>query len=341
MNNYYCVMPFFGLELQPGFTTSCCLLPTNSNIEQVRQEMLEGKRPTACKKCWSLEDRGIESDRVIKNKSFDYYANKDIRVLEQDCKNKKFSPQIIKIYTSTLCNSTCVTCSPRFSTAWASLKGVPVVNQTVEDERMSCINWTDVKMLSLLGGEPLYEKRNLAILEKLDQVGNHDCFIDMTTNASVTLSSKHLSMLSKFKKVNFCLSIDGIGKEFEYIRYPLKWSTVESNIKTYKEAGIALSVSFTISNLNILSYDDITSWFKSMDLPYNHNLVSHPQHFSINSLPKQVKNQLPFVREHRAEDDEYFAMFVKEIEKQDQLKKISIKDYLPALSKVIDDFGKH
>ena len=341
MNEYYCVMPFFGLELQPGVTTPCCLLPNDANISQVQQTMLDGKRPQECRKCWDLEDRGFESDRMIKNKSFDYYTDKDIEFLEQECKDKKFSPQILKIYTSTLCNSTCVTCNPKFSTAWASLKGIPIVNQTINNSRLDTINWEEVKMLSLLGGEPLYEKKNLEILEKLYQVGNHDCFIDVTTNASVKLSDKHLSMLSKFKKVNFCLSIDGIGKEFEYIRYPLKWDAVESNIAEYRKAGISLSISFTISNLNILSYDKITHWFKSNGLPYNYNLVTHPRLFSVNSLPEQVKQGLPFVRSHQSEDSGYFDMFVNELESQDKLKGINVKDYLPELSKVIDNFRKY
>ena len=132
MNDHFCVMPFFGQEISPNQSkeVSCCLLPAQTDIDAVRDEMLKGNKPKECSKCWNLELSGIESDRLIKNRTYDFYADKDINIVEQECKQGKYSKQIVKIYTSKLCNSTCVTCNPQFSTAWASLKKVKIINKT-------------------------------------------------------------------------------------------------------------------------------------------------------------------------------------------------------------------
>ena len=331
-------MPFYGAEYNPfGFTTPCCLLPGGTDIALLQSDILNDKRPTACQKCWHLEDQGKTSDRQLKNSAFDIYSNKDIRFIEEDCRNSKFSPRIIKLYTSNLCNSTCVTCAPIASTAWATLKKIKafkIINQSILDS----VPLADAIMITFVGGEPLYEKKNFELLEKLIEVGNTACFISMTTNGSVELTTHQLNILKQFNNVNLCLSIDGIGPVFEYMRYPLKWSTLLTNIEIYRNANINLSVSYTISNLNILYYNETIEWFEQVGLPYNHNIVDYPLHFSVNALPEAIKKQLSLslLRSHRLSDDLQFTKCLNEIKKQDQLKNISINDFLPEFVNMIN-----
>jgi sulfatase maturation enzyme AslB (radical SAM superfamily) len=338
MNKSFCVMPFYGAEYnQSGFTTPCCLLPSHTNIAQLQEEILDDKRPAACQKCWHLEDQGNTSDRQLKNAMFDFYTDKAIQFVEEDCRNGKFSPRIIKLYTSNLCNSTCVTCGPTASTAWATLKKIKtfkITNQSILDS----VVLTDATMITFVGGEPLYEKKNFELLEKLIEIGNTACFISMTTNGSVELTPYQLNILKQFNNVNLCLSIDGIGPVFEYMRYPLKWSTLLDNIEIYKNSNINLSVSYTISNLNILYYNETIEWFEQLGLPHNHNMVDYPLHFSVNALPEETKKQLPvsLFRVHESSDDLQFAKCLNEIKKQDQLKNISIDDFLPEFVNMIN-----
>ena len=154
MNDYFCVLPFFGAEYTPsGFTTPCCLLPANTDIKQLQTEMLSGKRPIACQKCWTLEDQGKISDRQLKNSAFDFYTNRDIQFIEKDCQDENFSLQILKLYTSNLCNSTCVTCGPGASSAWATLKKVKTF-EIISQDHLDSIPYKDLVMLSFVGGEP-------------------------------------------------------------------------------------------------------------------------------------------------------------------------------------------
>ena len=335
MNDSFCVLPFYSTEYQYNGTTPCCLVPVGTDVTLLQSEMLAGQRPKICQQCWTLEDQGITSDRQIKNQTFDFYSNRAIELIKQDCSEGKFSEQIVKINSSTLCNSTCFTCKDlNASSSWATLLGKKkeiVINPCDQSK----INWADLKMLSLLGGEPLYDSANFDRLEHLIAVGNTDCFISIVTNGSVELTDQQLSILKQFKNLNFCLSIDGVGPVFEYLRYPLKWPRLLSNIELYRSLGIQLSASYTISNLNIAYYDETVSWFESQGLEYNHNVINYPRHYSPNALPKHIKESLKSVAhlftDHTASDDADYLKLLEDIDLQDKLKNISIQDYLPKL----------
>ncbi len=310
MKNTFCVLPFYGLELQPTGVTPCCLLPNGTDIKQVRRDSLTGVQNPACDKCWSLEAENKISNRIIINKTFDFLTDQDISIVEHNCRDDYYSPEIVKLYTSNLCNSTCVTCGPRFSTAWSTLESKPVYN-ILPDSRIK-LDYDKIKIINFVGGEPLFEKKNYEVLNNLIQVGNTDCLIDIVTNGSVQLSDEQLNIIKQFKRVNFCLSIDGIGSVFEYLRYPLKWDQLVKNINTFQSLNINLSASYTVSKLNILYQDQTIRWFESMGIPYNFNPVHYPSYFSPTTTdPCELKK------------------LKEELARQDLLKGIDIRDYLP------------
>jgi sulfatase maturation enzyme AslB (radical SAM superfamily) len=335
MNDNFCVLPFFGAEYkESGFDSPCCLMtPSNRSIEQIRKDFNDNQRPVECNKCWINEDSGRESDRQIKNRAYDFYADRDLRYVKEDCSKGLYSQQIIKLYTSTLCNSTCATCSSYHSTAWAALEGKSIELKKISTRTLDHINFAHVKMLSFVGGEPLYEKLNFDILDQLVDANNTNCYISMVTNGSTKITPSQCDTLSKFKNLNFCLSIDGVGPVFEYLRYPLEWDMLLNNIQLYKSMGIQLSVSYTISNLNVLYHNETVKWFKDNNLQFNHNIVYTPAHFHPNVLPNKLKQDLTLSKffTHLV-DPPLLDQFVAEVQRQDQIKGISINDYLPKLS---------
>lgn len=325
MSSTFCVMPFYGAEYSHnGYRGPCCLMTPGYDVTSIREDMLNGRKPSNCAACWYLEEKGIKSDRQLKNESYDFYADTDIRQVFDNCKNGIFTPQIIKIYTSNLCNSACVTCNELFSTHWQSVKRLPIQLNTISQFELDKIEFSNIKMLSLIGGEPLYDKNIFDILQKLLEVNNLDCFVSMTTNGSISLTKKHIDILSKFKNLSICVSVDGIGPVFEYMRYPLKWKDVENNIQQYKQIAKYVSISYTLSNVNILYYDETIAWFKENNLSFNHNLVKIPNYFNINALPEKVKKQYPslssFFKPNSKQDDILFKTAVLKLNEQDQLK---------------------
>jgi sulfatase maturation enzyme AslB (radical SAM superfamily) len=306
---------------------------SDRSIEQIRKDFIDNRRPVECNKCWSNEDSGRESDRQIKNQSYDFYADRDLRYVKEDCSKGLYSQQIIKLYTSMLCNSTCSTCSSSHSTAWAALEGKTIELKKIPTQTLNQIDFAQVKMLSFVGGEPLYEKFNFDILEQLVRAGNTNCFVSMVTNGSTRITPSQINTLSKFKNLNFCLSIDGVGPVFEYLRYPLEWDTLLNNIQLYRSLGIQLSVSYTVSNLNVLYHNETVKWFVDNNLQFNHNIVYSPVHFHPNVLPRELK-QDPTLSKFftQSVDQTLLDQFVAEVQRQDQLKGISINNYLPKLS---------
>ena len=334
MNNYFCVLPFFSYEITQNNSENiyCCKLPTNTNIDHVRQSILNQQRSTACSTCWKLEDQGLNSERQLHNSAFDFYLDRDLEKIEQDAVAGLYSSQIIKLSTSNLCNGTCVTCGSYASSAWASLENKKINYKKIGQDLIEKINWKDIKQLSFVGGEPLLEKLNFEILDRLIDTNNTDCFVSIVTNGSCELTSSQFQTLSKFKNLNICLSIDGIGPVFEYMRFPLKWNVLLENIEKFKTISKQLSVSYTLSNVNIMYYQETVDWFNSQGLQFYHNLVTTPEHYNINSLPKSAKSNptiAQFFREHRPSDDVLFKKATVDLERQDRLKNIDCRNFVP------------
>ena len=324
----FCVNPFYSLEIPEN--TSCCLLPRFADVERIKQQMLDGKRPPDCAKCWNLEDSGRNSDRLLKNKTLDFYSNIDLHQLLKLAQDNKNKTTMYKIDTSNACNATCVTCGEHLSTGWQQLlnnndiiatsKKWTVDKQTLD----SNIDYNEAKCIVFRGGEPLLSNQNFVVLEKLIQAGNTDCFISFVTNGSIRPTAKQTELIKQFTTVNFCFSIDGIGPVFDYLRYPLEWSVVEDNVQWARQQGFVVSVSYTKSNLNRLYEDETFKWLDKFDIDYLINPVYVPNYFAPQIWPG---------------DDAYKSKLweacKQEIARQDQLKGISINDYLPELAAIL------
>jgi sulfatase maturation enzyme AslB (radical SAM superfamily) len=345
MNNYFCVLPYYSFELGMGHQKNifCCKLAPRSDIEQVRNSIRNKSRSPHCTACWDLEDHGLQSERQVHNSTFDYLLDRDIESIENDAVQGHYNTKIIKLHTSNICNGTCVTCGSGSSSAWASLESKKISYQIAPDSMLDTINWAEAVQLSFVGGEPLLEKKNFGILEHLIALGNTKCFISIVTNGSVELSTKQLAVLSAFPNINICLSIDGVGQSFEYLRYPLSWDLFNTNLKRFKEFSDNISVSCMISNLNVYYYTDMVDYFKSEGLNYICRPIVFPDYFSPGNLPESAKVKIIQHNKKYQKDVEHFVSvttptpeslhaFTHEITRQDGLKEIKIEQYLPELT---------
>jgi sulfatase maturation enzyme AslB (radical SAM superfamily) len=260
---------------------------------------------------------------------------------------------MVKSVTSNTCNSTCVTCGSGPSSAWAPLERklniIPRTSTSITKEKIDNeLNLKNLITINFVGGEPLYEKLNFYILEKLIEYNNTNCFITFTTNGSVDLDQNKKDLLKKFKNVSFNISIDGLGPVFEYMRFPLKWDKLLENLEFFRTITDNNSVSHTTSNLNVLYHHETVEWFKKENLNYHFNPVINPSHFRPSALPRTVKEyifkkfghtkDLEFFigSPHTDQDDKDFYTMLDRISLQDQVKNISIKNYLPELADLID-----
>jgi sulfatase maturation enzyme AslB (radical SAM superfamily) len=203
------------------------------------------------------------------------------------------------------------------------------------------LDHAQLRVAAFHGGEPFLSSTNFELLEQILDHDNDDCFVSFVTNGSFDLTKQQKYILSKFKRVNFCFSIDGIGSVFEYMRYPLSWSKTLHNITWAQDQGIDVSASYTLSNLNLWYHAQTVAWFQEQGINFLTSLVDYPAHFQPSALPENVKDLIvardpgigKLLGKHTDQDDQNYQQFLAEIQKQDQWKGISIVDYLPEFAK--------
>lgn len=353
MNDYFCILPFYSVETEfsnPNKNIYCCRLPPNTNIENVRDSIRNKQRSVSCSTCWNLEHQGLKSERQVHNEMLDYYLNSSIENIESRALTNGFDPLKIKLATSNTCNGLCVTCNSNFSSAWASLENNKSKYVSINFDQIDFnIEWSKIVALSFVGGEPFLEKKNFQILERLIELENTKCFISIVTNGSVPITNDQLKILERFQNLNICLSIDGIGSTFEYMRYPLKWDLFLSNFAVFKNLTNILSVSAMISNLNVYYYSDIIDFFKEQNIDYLCKQITDPNYFSPSNLPQNIKGIVQeknqkylndvcgFLNVDNSYSELNFLKLKEEIQRQDRLKNISIMNFIPEIARLIID----
>lgn len=325
----FCVLPWYSREIQlaKGTESVCCWLTGKPNIDDLKKDILADTSPSACIRCRINETKGLESRRQMENRFLDFAIDRDLTKIKEDVQQGKFESLLLQIHVGTLCNSTCVTCGSNASTSWQALennqRSIKIESSEVDknfESIKNSIDWKNVKRINLLGGEPLLIRKSFDILNCLLEVNNTNCLISFVTNGSVKLNSQQKDLLEKFTNIQCCVSIDGIGKMFEYVRYPLKWNTLLDNLEQYKTVFDEVVVSFTVSNLNYHARLQIISWFNEHNLLYIENYVQYPEYFNYQVQPG-----------HRL-----WQEFVKQVRYQDSIKKISISDYIPEIAILMD-----
>jgi len=345
MNNCFCVLPWYSQELGL-WNTPCCLLPQKYNIDQIKQDLLDNVQTVACKKCWDVESTGNKSRRQFENEFLDYKLDRDLDKIQQDCADSNHQTILYQITTSNLCNQACVSCDSKFSTKWAQVEKrmnlLPSPQYQIDLDPAN-INYHSAKRISLLGGEPLFDPKTFEILQKLIDHNNTDCFISLVTNGSINLKAQQIDLLMQFSDLNICISIDGVGSVFEYMRWPGKWLDLLENIEQYKSITKNISVSYTISSLNAMYYNKTVKWFQQNNLAYNHNVVSGPIWLSLRNMPVVLKQHLKqhnnFITEYCNLTGTEIALhtLAQQIAKQDQAKKTDIRDHMPEIAAFIFD----
>jgi MoaA/NifB/PqqE/SkfB family radical SAM enzyme len=326
----FCVIPWYSqeLDLRSGVETVCCWIDENISRHQLQQQFLSGQRPSQCQRCWQSESQGIESRRQMENRFLDFKMNRDLEFLAHDVAQGQSHINMYQLFLGSTCNGACVTCGPESSSLWRSLQkrtvSIRSENTAVDDRWQnfcSTVDWTAAKRFNLLGGEPLLLDKSFDVLQKLLQAGNTDCRVSFVTNGSVTPNKHQRELFKQFTDISCCVSIDGIGSVYEYLRYPLSWSAMEKNLAVYQEIFSEVVVNVTISNLNYHLREEIVAWLQKMQLKHFETYVSDPPWFNCEVTPEHA----------------LWPRFVQEIQTQDNIKQINIEDYMPDIAQLIQE----
>ena len=326
-SNTFCSNPWRNLEINAdGSVRPCCVwkdrlkdkdgnefnvnqntfdeIYNSDHLENLREELLNNKKPIECNQCWQEEAVNITSLRQYTTpESYDY--NSGLKTL--------------KVALGNICNLRCRICGPWASSIWAknSLKMQPSdeKNNSFEFEmlqkgqwpRTSKTFWKDfesvipsLEEINFYGGEPLLVKQHFDTLEKLSNSNDSkDIVLRYITNGTIFPDNKTVASWKKFSHVGISLSIDNISKKFEYERSKADWSHVVKNLDSFyglhiSNSNIRVSILLTVSVFNILDLEEIHTWFDTHypGIDVELSFLTVEEHFCIKYLPDNIKTYI-------------------------------------------------
>lgn len=288
-------------------------------LAKVRQELLEGKKPISCRRCWVDEAQGMTSKRIDD-------ATKIERASLEDLSVEEFKEKIIKkpkllwldLQMANLCNLGCRMCTPWNSSIIedeAIAHAEEFKNQKMLKKRIldplpyvakETAWWKDsgfrkeleklipqLRAITVSGGEPTVNKYFNDIIDFCIKEGYaKDLILKFNTNG-MQINRKYMDKLTPFYKIEMKVSVDAVGPLYGYIRWKGDWKTLEKNMflfKEYRSDRFKVVSDPTYMVLNILNMVDLLQWHLDNDMWwYNLNPVHLPKYHNITCLPMQVR----------------------------------------------------
>jgi len=331
----FCMAPWIHMHVWPnGRAFPCCLADhsygndygnTNTNTlselwnsdlaRTLRSNMLADKKTSACNRCYELEaDSNAYTLRKNMNNRFahHYWRTNDT---QQDGTYDTVNFTYMDFRFSNMCNMSCRSCSPTFSTQWyddfmkefghvpddvAPQKFIQLKNKPGFLEELRPYLDT-VEEVYWAGGEPMVTDMHWDIMNHWVETGHaENVSILYTTNFSqLTYKNQHIfDLWRKFKSVKVSASLDGMGSRAEYIRKGTVWQDIEDNRIAMKEQlpNIFFDICPTVSMMNILHLPDFfENWTERGLLNAGEvrlNNLLDPKFLSVQTLPTEYKKRV-------------------------------------------------
>lgn len=317
MNDHYCPLIFKGMYVErhsadTSKVAPCCAaaatlvdnslanFDTNPLLLKLREENQAGIASKECKTCWDQEKY---TGRSLRTSSIEYYHD------SLDTPYQVSGPQNLDWNVEPICNAKCIICSSYHSSAWAaedqkfmpgSALPVRTASQAKRNSIIDAIDFSTLKRIYFNGGEPVLSQDPELILQKLDDVGSlENTQVAFNMNGSCMPSKNLIELLKRAERVNVFVSIDGTDQQFEYIRYPLNWNLVKSNIDQIMQMGfdeICMSATLGIHNIHIAQRTE--DWWNDYTKSYRGQIVINNTYqlvfgsLGINSASNTLKDQL-------------------------------------------------
>lgn len=303
-------------------------------MNNMRDTMEKGEWPTACAKCKRFEDQGLPSLRTA---AYDTHGE------------GKLTPELhyLDLQFSNKCNLGCRMCWSGQSSLIAEEEGIYIDYKWNKSVIADFEKIKTIRRLYITGGETLLVKHNYKLLQKvIDMEIANKITLILNSNCTVFTDS-FIDLIKKFKKVYVNLSIDGIGKVQEYIRWPSKWEDIETNFKKWQQLekdcpNIQVWANPTIQLLNAPYLDEYIEYFNNLGAKITINVLDGPDFFNLSNAPDNVwemidKQKLENDAIRHAIDQKrnnrnpvnLLEKAKKYLQVQDKKRKINLEDYQP------------
>lgn len=236
----------------------------HTQIQNSRERWNRDNWEKTCRICLDHEKAGQASYRQ---------ASHDM--ISQDSNKIK----MLTVAVNKQCNLACASCGSHSSSLWFhqnrkhGIQDSPrIVDLHKEDKQGMVVEkflsvfefdfLSDVSYIKFGGGEPLMSTIHEKILRAIKNPA--EVSLHYTSNFSIAPSPKVYDLWSKFKLVKWIASLDGIGEQFEILRWPYKWANLGkfiAKVKIRAPHNVMFGVEHTINPLNVWYIDKFRDWF--------------------------------------------------------------------------------
>ena len=314
-----CKFPFSGVTINPdGNFIPCCgasavklgHISEVSSLEEyingdeqgmLRDDFKKGKWPVSCNPCKKSRDKGQPA-------LIDFMGDQ-LPWSDENFLNDKYDVQYLEFTPSNACNASCSTCGSMFSSKWKALDNkaleqgldfrsntnrVTGKNYSISDIDFDKIleSLPTVKRLMLKGGEPLADKRNIILLEKIRKE-KLTCHVNLITNLSM-MDDEILDLLKDIPSIHVSVSMDGLGKQYNWIR-STDFDDVIGKIEKYHAVtDKKVTIIITLSVYNFFNIEEAIKFFTGMKSVYKIDLLTanDPVYVSPSMIPQHMMKKL-------------------------------------------------
>lgn len=314
----FCYAPWSNIDISPqGHISPCCKFRHNhygpalkiqdASIEQyetsaalieIKKDFEQGNWPKGCERCRIEEENGIASKRQLDFDRWEKFYN------DYDKDTDGFLTASIAFGNT--CNLKCITCGPESSSSWSKeyfeIYGQEIFPNHFYKEHLAdqlISKMPNVIHLDIPGGEPFLSgvKEQKKLLDRLIDSGRaQEIGLHYTTNLTIFPDDEWWEIWKNFRNIDLQLSIDGVGSRFEYLRYPARWSQALESVDRYllkQGDNIQISVSHTVSALNVFYLDEFFNWCDDRGLPRPWcGRVHTPAHLRPSVWPSYAKQKI-------------------------------------------------
>lgn len=271
LNEALCPLPWIGVFVNPDGAVSNCAISQDvlGNIhkdsledilhskhnQQIKKDMLACHKHDRCNVCYRTDQ--LSSNPNLGESNRNWYkpiGSKAVDLSFYD-KPENFQLKVLDLRWRNTCNLACVYCGPDLSSRWASEMNdsrFRIEKPVLEKNKQYIFDRLEqVEHVYLAGGEPMLMKENHELLEKLLAV-NPDVEIRVNTNL-LAVDNKIFQLLEQFKNVKWTISVDTVGSQFEYIRWPGKWNEFAENLSYIQNKGYDINFNMVWFTFNAFS----------------------------------------------------------------------------------------
>ena len=332
-----CMLPWISLEASPqGTAKPCCLyddeiLDDNGNkyllaehglqeiyksksMQNLRQEFIDGKKPTGCFRCWNEEHIGRTSKRQ--------FTQIRLKELKDQVDYSNLQPDqlwFLDLKLGNICNLKCRICGSWSSSKWAEEEIKYVKGLVTKEQKQTHLAYTflqqgawprksplfwenlkqllpNIKYLEFTGGEPWLIQEHIELLKYAVAQG-YSKNIDIHYNTNATQWPQDLVEIWRdFGRVDIAFSIDNVGSRFEYERYGAKWNAANLIIDSVHDMqllypNITTQLCFTVNIQNVYYLDELLEWADTKNFGSIYfNLLQSPRHMCVSHMTNSAKD---------------------------------------------------